>query len=124
MADLTTDPMHGVFQGFDIAASALRAELQRSEIVAANLSNMHDTGSNENEPYRRRGVVFEEVLNRVNSVSDVEGGNLVAAGVQVRSVYVDHKSPMRHFHDPGHPDANEAGWVFGTNVDMFKELWT
>ena len=45
------DPMRGVFQGFDIASAGLRAELQRSEVVVSNLSNMHDTGNVNDPPY-------------------------------------------------------------------------
>ena len=61
-----TDPMSGVFRGFDIATTGLRAELQRSEIVASNLGNMHRTGNAEKEPYRRKVLVFEEMLNQAS----------------------------------------------------------
>ena len=57
-----TDPMKGAFRGLDISTAGLRAEMQRSEVVAANLSNMHRTGNADHEPYRRRQVVFEELL--------------------------------------------------------------
>ena len=53
-----TDPMKGVFRGLDIAGAGLRAELQRSEVVASNLSNMHRTGNATREPYRRRAIQF------------------------------------------------------------------
>ena len=115
------DPMKGVFQGLDIAASGLKAELQRSEIVASNLANMHDTGNETDLPYQRRAVVFEEALDQVMSLDGVKGGRDTAAGVNVREVYRDN-SDFRHFFDPNHPDANEAGWVLGSNVDMFKEM--
>lgn len=127
-----TDPMRGVFQGFDIAASGLRAELQRSEVVVANLSNMHSTGNVEHLPYRRKGIVFEEVLEDLG-LSDVRGGDKLAGGVQVKEIYEDAASPFRKFYDESHPDAYrskgpddpnkaEDGWVYGTNVDLFQEM--
>ena len=116
------DPMQGVFQGFDIAAAGLRAEMLRSEIVAANLGNMHRTGNAQHEPYRRRSVVFEEVLDRVTAAGALPGGDTLAAGVRVKQVVADHDTAFPRFRDPGHPDADQDGWVWGSNVDVFQEL--
>lgn len=115
------DPMQGVFRGFDIAGSGLRAELQRSEIVAANLGNMHRTGNAENEPYRRKVVVFEELLREAQGATDVDAATRLASGVQVSHVVEDQKAfPV--FYQPGHPDADASGRVLGSNVDLFQEL--
>ena len=114
------DPMKGVFRGFDIAASGLRAELQRSEIVASNLGNMHRTGNAQKEPYRRKAVVFEELLEQVQGAEDGKGARL-ATGVQVAKV-VEDQTPFPVFYQPGHPDADETGKVLGSNVDLFQEL--
>jgi hypothetical protein len=56
------DGMEGMFQGLDIAASAMTAEMLRARVVSANLANMHVVGGKGHEPYRRKGVVFEELL--------------------------------------------------------------
>ncbi len=116
------DPTSGIFQGFDIAAAGLRAEMMRSEVVAANLGNMHRTGNAEHEPYRRKSVVFEEVLDRVQSARSTPGGSQLAAGVKVSAVVEDNKTPFARFRDPGHPDADADGWVWRSNVDVFQEL--
>ena len=113
-----TDPMSGVFRGFDIATSGLRADLQRAEIISANLTNMHDTGNAKNEPYRRQVVTFEEVLDEVDGAV---GKERRAAGVGVAKVAQD-DSPLPSFYQPGHPDADEKGMVMGSNVDLFQEL--
>jgi flagellar basal-body rod protein FlgC len=109
-----TDPMQGVFRGFDIAGAGLRAELQRSEVVASNLGNMHRTGNAKNEPYRRKVLVFEELL------QEARGGQGIA-GVSMARVEED-KAPFPVFYQPGHPDADETGQVLGSNVDLFQEL--
>lgn len=119
------DPMKGVFRGFDIAASGLRAELQRAEIVAANLGNMHRTGNAQKEPYRRKAVVFEELLDQVGATGPAGAAdgaaNRLAGGVQVSRI-VEDQTPFPIFYQPGHPDADETGKVFGSNVDLFQEL--
>lgn len=120
---MTTDPMKGVFRGFDIAGAGLRAELQRSEIVASNLGNMHRTGNAKNEPYRRKVLVFDEMLEEAarGAAGKGDARDLVAAGVTVSRVAED-QSPFPSFYQPGHPDADESGHVLGSNVDLFREL--
>ena len=118
------DPMKGVFRGFDIAGAGLRAEMQRSEVVASNLTNMHDTGNAKHEPYRRKVLVFEELLEQAahGAASGGRGDrDLVAGGVALSRVAED-KTPFPIFYQPGHPDADESGKVLGSNVDMFQEL--
>ena len=109
--------MNGVFQGFDIAATGLRAEMARSEIVSSNLVNMHRTGNAQNEPYRRKIAVFEEVLNGEVSKRDTD----FSGGAQVVEI-VDDQSPFPEFYQPGHPDADDKGMVLGSNVEIFQEL--
>ena len=119
-----TDPMKGVFRGFDIAGAGLRAELQRSEIVASNLGNMHRTGNSKNEPYRRKVLVFEELLEQAanGAASGARGQRDVVAGGVTLSRVVEDKTPFPVFHQPGHPHADETGKVLGSNVDLFQEL--
>ncbi len=114
-----TNPMSGIFRGFDIASTGLRAELQRSEIVASNLGNMHRTGNAEKLPYRRKVVVFEEALNQAKEAG--VGKSDTGVGVAISRVAED-STPFPVFYQPGHPDADEKGQVMSSNVDMFKEL--
>ncbi|MBK8977793.1 MAG: flagellar basal body rod protein FlgC [Planctomycetes bacterium] len=114
------EPMRGMFAGFDLSASGLRAQLRRSEIAAQNLANMHVTMGPDGEPYRRRQVVFEEVLDDVSA--RVPGAERVAGGVTVAEVVEDHTTPFVVVHDPGHPHADADGFVRLPNVDLFREL--
>jgi flagellar basal-body rod protein FlgC len=109
--------MSGIFRGFDIATTGLRAEMQRSEIVASNLGNMHRTGNADKLPYRRKMLVFEEAL----EAAKAGGAGKGETGVQVGHV-VEDSTPFPVFYQPGHPDADEKGQVLGSNVDLFKEL--
>lgn len=114
-------PARGAFQGFKIATSGLRAQLRRSEIAAQNLANMQVTRvESTGEPYRRRQVVFEELLADAEGRSGV--GDRLAAGVEVSGVSADDSTPFLVVHDPGHPHADADGFVRLPNVDMFREL--
>lgn len=114
-----SDPMSGIFRGFDIATTGLRAELQRSEVVASNLGNMHRTGNADKLPYRRKVVVFEEALQAANKAAG--GDSDATRGVAVSRI-VEDTTPFPVFYQPGHPDADEKGQVLGSNVDLFREL--
>jgi flagellar basal-body rod protein FlgC len=117
------DPMQGVFRGFDIAGAGLRAELQRAEVVASNLANMHRTGNAQKEPYRRKHIVFEEMLLDAQKGGNATMGSVdaIANGVQVAKV-VEDQTAFPVFYQPGHPDADASGKVLGSNVDLFQEL--
>lgn len=119
------NPMLGVFRGFDISASGLMAEMQRSEVVAANLANINQVGSRESPPYQRRGVIFAEILRGAGehgTFTGIDGAGRLSGGVRITSVYIDRKTPFKEISQPGHPLADEAGMVLAPNVDMFKEM--
>ena len=48
-----------LFDSLSISGSALLAERQRSEVIAANMANAQTTHTEAGGPYRRREVVFE-----------------------------------------------------------------
>ncbi|MCA8957827.1 MAG: flagellar basal body rod protein FlgC [Planctomycetes bacterium] len=120
----TGPQMAGIFNGFDIIGGGLRAEMQRAEVIAVNLSHLQDVGNKNDEPYRRRAVVFEEVLQKTRSetlMNGVRGADGLMNGVRVGEVVVD-RSPLQPRHDPSHPKADANGFVLMTNVDMFREM--
>ncbi|HXJ35867.1 MAG TPA: flagellar basal body rod protein FlgC [Candidatus Eisenbacteria bacterium] len=110
---------------FAIAASALRAERMRLDVVASNLANANTTRTPEGGPYRRRHVVF--TTEPIGTGSDF--GDTIAAlgadptrqGVEVTNV-VDDPTPPRLVFDPGHPDANPEGYVAYPNVNPVLEM--
>lgn len=44
------------------------------------------------------------------------------AGVQVSQITEDNKNPTKMVYDPGHPDANEKGYVEMPNVNVVTEM--
>lgn len=100
-----------VYKIMTIGASALLAQRRRMEVLAENLANINTTRTPEGGPWRRRDVVFQ--------AEPVEGE---AMGVRVVGVVLDNRRPFRLVYDPGHPDADENGFVRLPNVDLMEEM--
>ncbi len=102
----------------DIATSGLIAQRTRLATVASNLANAQTTRTSEGGPYRRRDPVFsaEPVA---GSFADVLSRQMRA--VEVQRVAVDQRPPIMK-HEPGHPDADEEGFVAYPRVNPVEEL--
>lgn len=99
--------MMKIFRNFDISASGLTAERLRMSVIASNIANAETTRTPSGEPYRRKEVVFEPLEN---------------GGVKVSAVREDRVTPTRKVYEPGHPDANDQGWVEYPNVILVNEM--
>jgi flagellar basal-body rod protein FlgC len=101
------------FGVFSISASALAAQRQRMNVIASNLANAHSTRTAEGGPYRRQDVVF--------STEPAADGTAGLDGVKVDSIVRD-DSPFTTVYDPGHPDADQEGFVAMPNVNVIEEM--
>lgn len=111
-----------LFDALSISASALSAERQRSEIIAANLANAETTHTEAGGPYRRREVVFQSQAS--------SGFRLALAGtasgptpgsVQISQVVDDPTPPVMRY-EPGSPDANPDGYVAYPSINPVMEM--
>lgn len=98
---------------FSVSASALAAQRQRMNTIASNMANAQSTRTEEGGPYRRRDVVFAARLQ--------EASRPGLQGVQVSGIVRD-ESPFKMIHDPGHPDADQDGFVAMPNVNIIEEM--
>lgn len=101
-----------VFSTFDIAGSALSAQSLRLNLTASNLANMHNVAGNPDEVYRARQAMFRAAGDPFSNV---------LAGVQVLGVTESIAPPVERY-DPGNPQANEHGLVYGANVNAMEEM--
>ncbi|SDG97324.1 flagellar basal body rod protein FlgC [Alloyangia pacifica] len=103
------DPLKSVL---NVAASGMRAQGERLKVVSENVANASSTGNTEGgEPYRRKVISFEEMIDR-------ETG---ASMVGVSDVTQDDADFELRF-DPAHPAANQDGFVKVSNVKTILEL--
>jgi flagellar basal-body rod protein FlgC len=95
-----------------IAASGMKAQSDRLRIVAQNIANVETTGEQPgSRPYARKVVAFKNVLDR----------EMDADMVKVSKYGID-KSPFERKYDPGHPAADNDGYVLMPNVNPIIEM--
>jgi flagellar basal-body rod protein FlgC len=100
-----------LFKVFDVAGSALSAQSVRLNTIASNLANADGVSSTAEGAYRARHPVFAAVL-------DAAGR---AEGVRVVDVMQDGRAPVPQ-HMPGHPLADENGYVWFSTVNPIEEM--
>jgi len=110
----------------NISASALTAQRLRMDVIAENMANMNTTRTANGEPYRRRYVVFQEIADdnrpgRSFSAFFNRAQNNAQGGVRVVEVGTD-MSEFQFDFNPGHPDADENGFVRMPNVEVVQEM--
>lgn len=110
-----------LFGMLEVSGSALAAERWRAEVVSANMANAETTRTPQGGAYRRQLVVF-----RAHPAPRFP--QLLAAlrrspqpGIKVERIVAD-ASPMPRRYEPGHPDADSAGYVTYPNVNPVMEM--
>lgn len=114
----------GIFSSLRATTSGLAAQRVRMDVVSSNVANIDTTRAADSDGAYRRQVVrfadagqslpFSAVMRRAQGE---EPGGVVLARVSEDTV-----SPMRPVYDPGHPDADEEGFVEYPNVDLVTEM--
>lgn len=105
-----------MFKVFDVAGSALSAQSLRLNVTASNMANANSVSSSTEETYRARQPVFAAMLN-----DQFGSGNASSVGVEVKGI-VESQAPLQQQYNPGHPMANEEGYVFLPNVNVVEEM--
>ena len=99
---------------FDIAGSAMNAQSIRLNVTASNLANAGSVHGDPSRVYRARQPVFESF-----GVALADRAGL--AGVRLAGI-VKSNAPLNVQYQPEHPDANEDGNVFVSNVNTIEEM--
>ena len=108
MSEITLMP------GVDISTSGLDAATRKMELIANNVANAQTTRGPDGKVFQRKEAVFGQKLN--SAMGDGELG-----GVEIREVVTD-TSPGRRIYRPGHPDANDEGFLEMPNVNSVAEM--
>lgn len=94
-----------------IAATGLHAQSARMRVIAENIANADSAGKTpEEDPYRRRMPTFKAVFDRELGGTKVELGRLAYDMSDFESRY-----------EPGHPAADERGYVRYPNINTLIE---
>jgi len=113
-----------IFSTLELSGSALAAERQRAEVVAANMANAETTHTPTGGPYRRKEVVFSSSGNLPFRMM-LAGFHSTLSGampaVRVRQIVDDPTPPLRRY-EPGHPDADKDGYVAYPAINPIQEM--
>jgi flagellar basal-body rod protein FlgC len=94
------------------ASHGLFAQSARMRVVSENIANADTTGKTAgSDPYQRKTISFDSM------VDDADGVDLV----EVDQISRD-EAPFRTEYMPGHPAADDKGYVKLPNVNMMVEL--
>ena len=96
----------GLFDAMSIAGTALSAQTVRLNAIASNMANANTVASSPEETYRARTQF---------------GDDTSKMGVQVDRIHEIGGEPRAKF-NPGHPLANEDGYVYRPNIDVATEM--
>jgi flagellar basal-body rod protein FlgC len=101
-----------LIQTLKISVSGLDAEATRLKTVSENLANADSTASTPGGlPYRRKVVMFTDVLDR-----SLDAQMVKVAGIE------DAAGNFQRKYDPSHPGADKDGYVLMPNVNPMLEL--
>lgn len=132
---------NGLFSTIAVSASGLYGQRTKMDTIAKNLANAETTRTADGTPYRRQRVVFSQTLaDRVarSSNSNYRGnmrtsnsrhfsgppgsGNTIQRGIDVNVNISPDASEFKVIYDPGHPDADDDGYVLMPNVNVITEM--
>ena len=100
-----------LLSALSVSASGLSAQRTRAELLVENLANAETTRTPDGGPYKRKDAVFTSApqTSAFGAVFQTEMGSGVT-GVQVSDVIEDSSEPQKRYL-PGHPDADQDGYV-------------
>lgn len=104
--------MDDLISSMKVSASGLKAQGTRLRVVSENIANVDSLPTRPGEePYRRKVILFSNEMNK----------QLGAELVNVDKIGLD-KSDFKKAYKPGHPGADEAGYVQVPNVNSLVEV--
>jgi len=112
-----------VFKSMQISASGMTVQRLRMDVIAQNVANMNTTRTADGGPYRRRLVAVQENIESIPFSQHLARSRDAFRGKGVKATaIVEDPTPFKRVYDPGHPDADEEGYVLMPNVDTLKEM--
>ena len=97
------------------ASHGLFAQSTRMRVLSENIANADTTGKTPgSDPYRRKTISFRDM---VDDGDTGDGVDMVGVDKIARD-----EAPFRTEYMPGHPAADDKGYVKMPNVDMLVEL--
>ncbi len=119
--------MSSSLDALNICASGMTAQRVRMDTIAQNIANVNTTRDENGNIFRRKTVLFQtktqDSFSRMLAMSQQNNASdLIGNGVRVTAIVEDHVTPLRKVYEPGHPDADEDGYVTQPNINTVTEM--
>ena len=127
-----------IFASFDISSQGMSVQRMKLSAVANNIANVNTTKDIFGNPYQREVVVvnsvpennFEFELNNeitLNRTDNSHAGNSISGSqlpdyTVLQASTVKDLSEPRLVYEPGHPDADDEGYVEYPNINIVTEM--
>lgn len=108
-----------LFSAIQVSASGMSAQRTRAEMLVENMANAETTRTPDGGPYHRKDVVFSTDIQ--SSPFSAFFQNEVGVGVKVADIVTDSSDPEKRYM-PGHPDADENGYVAFPKMNPAEEM--
>jgi flagellar basal-body rod protein FlgC len=102
---------------FGIAGSGLNAQLVRLNLTASNLANSGVSSSTEDQAFRAKRPIFKALVDKAMT----NAGSQYVGGVKIDGI-VNDKAAVSKLYQPGNPQADKDGYVYGSNVSEITEM--
>jgi flagellar basal-body rod protein FlgC len=102
----------------EVSATGLTAQRRRLEVMVSNLVNANTTKPADQEPYRRKDLVFSATPPEMTFGSALDDA---VQGVEVSRVVSDQGDPIKRY-EPSHPHADKDGFVYYPNINAMEEM--
>lgn len=99
---------------FDVAGTAMSAQSVRMNVTASNLANAGSVSGDPEQVYRAKHPVFSTFSETLDNESGL-------AGVRLDGI-IESEAPLAQRYQPEHPDADENGNVYLSNVNTVEEM--
>ncbi len=107
-----------IVPSMNISASGLDAEMKRMEVIANNIANANTIAGPDGKVFQRKEAVFATKLADAIKYGDIEGK---VAGVEVKGIVADQRAP-RMVYRPGHPNADQNGYISMPDINPVEEM--
>lgn len=97
---------------FDVAGSALQAQSVRLSTLASNMANAGSVAGSPDQVYKPLEPVFR---------ATAHGSDPALTGVEVSGVVERDTAPIQRY-EPGHPLADEQGYVYAPDIDPVAQM--
>ena len=104
-----------LFSVMDIASTGMSAQSVRLNTTASNVANANSVSSSYDQTYKARHPVFAAELDQASGQQN-PGSRVKVLGV------VESAKPLQIEYSPGHPMADDNGYIYKPNVNIVEEM--